>query len=114
YYTTEMHYTNEVEMPNVSNFLVSAGFRSLQFNAEATLTKVTTLGGFDIRKNDMPFPSNKMNSTLAGVILKYTFTKIPGLELTAGGNYVLKGRNVGQARTMYGGIYYIFNTHKEK
>jgi hypothetical protein len=109
-----MHYTSEVKMPDVSNFLVSAGFRSLQFNAEAVLTKVTTLGGFDIRKNDMPFPSNKMNSTLAGVIFKYSFQKIAGLELTAGGNYVLKGRNVGQATTMYGGVYYIFNTRKAK
>lgn len=114
YYTTEMHYTNEVEMPNVSNYLVSAGFRSLQFNAEAVFTQVNTLGGFDIRKNDNPFPSNKMNSTLAGVILKYSFQKIAGLELTAGGNYVLKGRNVGQTRTGYAGIYYIFNTRKEK
>jgi hypothetical protein len=114
YYTTEMHYTNEVKMPDVSNFLLSAGFRSLQFNAEAVLTKVTTLGGFDIRKNDMPFPSNKMNSTLAGVIFKYSFQKIAGLELTAGGNYVLKGRNVGQARTMFGGVYYVFNTRKAK
>ena len=114
YYNTEMHYTNEVKMPDVSNFLVSAGFRSLQFNAEAVLTRVTTLGGFDIRKNDMPFPSNKMNSTLAGVIFKYSFQKIAGLELTAGGNYVLKGRNVGQATTMYGGVYYIFNTRKAK
>jgi len=114
YYTTEMHYTNEVQMPDVSNYLISAGFRSLQFNAEATFTQVDTHGGFDIRKNDMPFPSNKMNSQLAGLILKYTFTTIPGLELTAGGNYVLKGRNVGQARSFYGGVYYIFNTRKEK
>jgi hypothetical protein len=73
-----MHYTNEVQMPNVSNFLVSAGFRSLQFNAEATFTKVNTHGGFDIQKNDMPFPSNKMNSTAAGLILKYTFTSRSG------------------------------------
>jgi hypothetical protein len=114
YYTTELHYTNQVAMPNVSNFFVSSGYRSLKFNAEAVLTKVTTLGGFDIRKNDMPFPSNKMNSTVAGLILKYSFQSISGLELTGGGNYVLKGRNVGQTRTFYGGVYYVFNTKKEK
>jgi hypothetical protein len=114
YYTTELHYTNEVKMPDVTNFFVSSGYRSLKFNAEAVLTKVTTLGGFDIRKNDMPFPSNKMNSTLAGLILKYSFQSISGLEFTAGGNYVLKGRNVGQTRTFYGGVYYVFNTKKEK
>lgn len=114
YYTTELHYTNEVQMPNVTNFFVSSGYRSLKFNAEAVLTKVTTVGGFDIRKNDMPFPSNKMNSTLAGLILKYSFQSISGLELTAGGNYVLNGRNVGQTRTFYGGVYYVFSTKKEK
>jgi hypothetical protein len=27
---------------------------------------MNTLGGFDIRKNDMPFPSNKMNATMVG------------------------------------------------
>jgi len=114
YYTTEMHYTNEVQMPDVSNYLISAGFRSLQFHAEATFTQVDTHGGFDIRKNDMPFPSNKMNSQVAGLILKYVFTQIPGLEISAGGNYVLKGRNVGQSRTFFGGIDYVFNTRKEK
>lgn len=114
YYTTEMHYTNEVQMPDVSNYLISAGFRSLQFHAEATFTQVDTHGGFDIRKNDNPFPSNKMNAQLAGLILKYVFTKIPGLEASAGGNYVLKGRNVGQSRTIFGGIDYVFNTRKEK
>jgi len=114
YYTTELHYTNEVEMPNMTNFLVSTGYRSLKFNAEAVLTKVTTIGGFDIRKNDMPFPSNKMNSTLAGVILKYSLQSISGLEFTAGGNYVLSGRNVGQTRTFYGGVYYVFSTKKQK
>ncbi|WP_183559256.1 hypothetical protein [Mucilaginibacter sp. SP1R1] len=114
YYTTQLNYTNEVQMPNVTNFFVSSGYRSLKFNAEAVLTKVTTLGGFDIRKNDMPFPSNKMNSTIAGVIFKYSLQAISGLEFTAGGNYVLKGRNVGQTRSVYGGIYYVFSTKKEK
>jgi hypothetical protein len=114
YYTTEMHYTNEVQMPNVTNFLVSSGYRSLKFNAEAVLTKTTTLGGFDIRKNDMPFPSNKMNATTAGVILKYSFQSISGLELTGGGNYVLHGRNVGQTRSFFAGVYYVFSTVKEK
>jgi hypothetical protein len=114
YYTTEMHYTNEVQMPNVTNFLVSSGYRSLKFNAEAVLTKTTTIGGFDIRKNDMPFPSNKMNATTAGVILKYSFQSISGLELTGGGNYVLDGRNVGQTRSFFAGVYYVFSTKKEK
>lgn len=112
YYTTEMHYTNEVQMPNVSNFLASAGYRSLRFNAEAVFTKMTTIGGFDIRKNDMPFPSNKMNSNVLGALFKYSTPA--GIEVTAGGNYVLSGRNVGQTRSGYISVYYVFNTRSEK
>jgi len=114
YYTTEMHYTNQVAMPNATNFLFSTGYRSLKFNAEATLTKVNTIGGFDITKNNMPFPSNNMDATLAGGVFKYMFQSIAGLELTAGGNYVLKGRNVGQNLSVFGGVYYVFSLKKNK
>jgi hypothetical protein len=114
YYTTEMHYTNQVAMPNATNFLFSTGYRSLKFNAEATLTKVNTIGGFDITKNNMPFPSNNMDATSAGGVFKYMFQSIAGLELTAGGNYVLKGRNVGQNLSVFGGVYYVFSVKKDK
>ena len=114
YYTTEMHYTNQVAMPNATNFLFSTGYRSLKFNAEATLTKVNTIGGFDITKNNMPFPSNNMDATLVGGVFKYMFQSIAGLELTAGGNYVVKGRNVGQNLSVFGGVYYVFSVKKDK
>ncbi|MBD1392293.1 hypothetical protein [Mucilaginibacter glaciei] len=114
YYTTEMHYTNQVAMPNASNFLVSAGFRSLQLNVEAIATKYTTLGGFDITRNNMPFPSNRMNATAVGGLAKYMFQSIQGLELTARSSYVVAGRNVGQNLQVFGGIDYIFSVKKEK
>ena len=114
YYTTEMHYTNQVAMPNVTNFLFSTGYRSLKFNAEATLTKSNTIGGFDITKNNMPFPSNNMDATSAGAIFKYSFQSIAGLELTGGGSYVLNGRNVGQNRSFFAGVYYVFSVKKDK
>jgi hypothetical protein len=113
YYTTQLIYSNKVYMPNQNNFLASAGYRSLKFNAEAVFTQTTTLGGFDIRKNDMPFPSNTMNMTTAGALFKYSFASVSGLELTAGGNYVLAGRNVGQSKTIFGGVLYIFDFSKK-
>jgi hypothetical protein len=70
---------------------------------------MTTLGGFDIRKNDMPFPSNKMNQTQVGANFKYTMKSIRGLELTGGVRYVVAGRNVGQATTINGGVFYLLN-----
>jgi hypothetical protein len=109
YYTTSMHYTNEVDMPDVSGYNIRSGYRSRTWIAEGVFENMRTLGGFDIRKNDMPFPSNRMNVTQAGVNIKYTMTAVRGLELTAGGRYTLSGRNMGQATTYYGGIFYLMN-----
>lgn len=109
YFTTQEIYSNGVFMPNMNNFLVSAGYRSLKLNVEAVVQQSTTLGGFDITKNNMPFPSNTMNWTSAGGLIKYSFGTVSGLELTAGGNYVLKGRNVGQSTDFFGGVLYVFD-----
>jgi hypothetical protein len=116
YYTTMLINSNKVYMPNVNNLLVSAGYRSLKLNVEFIVSQTNTLGGFDIRKNDMPFPSNSMDMTTAGGLVKYSLEGAAGLELTAGANYVVKGRNVGQATTIFGGVLYVFdfsgNNHK--
>ena len=77
YYTTEMHYSNEVEMPNAANFNFRAGFRNHRLIAEAVLNHWNTLGGFDITRNNMPFPSNNMDATQAGVNVKYVLPPLP-------------------------------------
>ena len=113
YYTTQLIYSNKVYMPNVANYIVSSGYRSLKLNVEAILSQTNTLGGFDIRKNDSPFPSNRMNTTTAGGLVKYSLESVTGLEFTVGGNYVVSGRNVGQSTNVYGAVYYIFDFSKK-
>lgn len=112
----QMHMTNEVAMPDVTNLQLRAGYRGKYFIAEGILTRMTTHGGGDITRNNMPFPSNRMNATMAGVFLKYT---IPGimrgnLELVGQGNYTLNGRNVGQSLSYGGGFFYAFYLKKNK
>ena len=115
YYTTEMHYSNKVSMPNAAQYNLRIGYRTERMIAEALLGNWTTLGGFDITRNNMPFPSNKMNMTNAGVNLKYNVKAIDGLSIIAGGSYTIAGRNVGQATSVDGGIFYIlsFAGHKK-
>jgi len=113
YYTTEMHYTNQVNLPDVAGYNVRAGYRSNTWVAEGFVENMTTLGGFDIRKNDMPFPSNEMNATQVGLNFKYSATFLTGLEITGGGKYTVAGRNMGQATTIFGGIFYIMNFNKK-
>lgn len=113
YYTDHMIYSNKVDMPNTANYMLSAGLRSKYLIAEALISNFTTLGGFDIRRNDMPFPSNRMNMTAIGAHIKYTLPSYTHLEFTADGGYTLKGRNVGRATTCGLGAYYIFTIKKK-
>lgn len=115
YYTTEMHYTNEVEMPNATSFNVRAGYRDKGLIAEAILDNWTTQGGFDITKNNMPFPSNRMNATRVGFNFKYDMPFHPNLSLTGGAFTTIAGRNMGQATGFNGGIFYVIDfSPKEK
>jgi hypothetical protein len=115
YYDTQSHLTNEVSMPDASNFNFRAGYRSSKLIAEAVLNKWTTLGGFDITRNNMPFPSNKMNATTIGANVKYVVTSNHNLSLVGGGNTTVAGRNIGQATSYYGSVFYILDfTRKTK
>ncbi len=110
----EVHYTNEVDMPDAISVNFRAGYRSNRLIAELVLDNwVTQSGGFDITKNNMPFPSNTMNALRYGVNSKYTFKKMPQLSLVGGFNYVAEGKNVGKSDTYYGGVFYVINFKKE-
>lgn len=113
YLTDEIHYTNEVDMPDAVNLNLRVGYRSNLLIAEATIDNFTTLsGGFDITKNNMPFPSNTMNAWRLGVSGKYTVKQLPALAIVGGYNTVTEGRNVGDSNSFYGGIFYLINFKK--
>lgn len=115
YYTDRMILSNEVAMPNASSFNIRLGYRTQWLIAEAVLNNWTTLGGFDISQNNMPFPSNRMNATAVGVNLKYVFKKIPQLSLTGAASNVVAGRNVGQSFNANSALFYMFDlSRKEK
>ena len=114
YYTTEMHLSNQVEMPDATNFNFRAGYRTSKLIAEAILNKFTTLGGFDITRNNMPFPSNKMNATTVGANFKIELSKNNDLAFEGGGNTTIAGRNVGQSTLFYGSIFYIIDFTRTK
>jgi hypothetical protein len=113
YYDTEGHLTNKVNMPNVFTYNVRAGYRSDWLIAEAVLNNMITQGGFDITRNNMPFPSNQMNATTVGINAKYTLKKIAGLSFTGGAHFTVAGRNVGQSNTYNGGIFYIIDFNRK-
>ncbi|MBS1947779.1 MAG: transporter [Bacteroidetes bacterium] len=114
YYTTEIHYTNEVQMPDVFTFNGSVGIYRKYLIAEAMVDNMTTLGGFDIRKNDMPFASNRMNSTSISAQVKYTLPFDTHISLVGGVGHVLTGRNMGQATGFNAGVFYALYVSKKE
>ena len=114
YYDTIMHNTNEVAMPDAFSFNARTGYRSDRMIAELVFNNFQTLGGFDMTKNNMPFPSNRMNSSMLGINLKYNFKGVDGLSLVGDAGYVLSGRNVGQAFAWNAGVFYILNLSPKK
>ncbi len=108
YYDTELHLTNEVKMPNAAQYQLRAGYRGKYLIAEALLSNWTTLGGFDITRNNMPFASNRMNATSVGLHVKYTLKSMSNLSLLAGATKTVNGRNMGQANAFNAGAFYAF------
>jgi len=114
YYTTEMHYTNEVKMPDAASFNVRAGYRDKGLVAEAVFDHWNTLGGFDITRNNMPSPSNEMDMSRIGFNFKYDMPFHPQLSLTGNVMTTISGRNVGQATGFNVGIFYVIDFTKKK
>ncbi len=114
YYTTEMHYSNEVEMPDAASFNVRIGYRNKGAVLELFGDNRTTLGGFDITRNNVPFVSNKMNGTSIGFNFKYPMPFKPNISLTGNAFTTLAGRNMGQSTGFNAGVFYVFDLSKKE
>ena len=105
YYTNgQLYLTNEVVMPNVLDYTLSAGFNRGNWRIPLTLVQQRTLGGGDIRRQDMPFVSNRMDFVKLGGGVMYGLPK--NLSVQLGAAHVLSGRNVGQSTNFTSGLMY--------
>jgi hypothetical protein len=105
YYTNgQLYLTNEVVMPNVVDYTLSAGVDRGHWRIPISLVQQRTLGGGDIRRQDMPFVSNRMDFVKLDGGLMYALPK--NVSISLGAARVLTGRNVGQSTTFTSGFVY--------
>ncbi len=105
YYTDgQLYLTNEVVMPNVVNYTFTAGVDRGRWRIPVSVIQQRTLGGGDIRRQDMPFVSNRMDFVkLQGGLM----SDLPkDFSISLGAAHVLSGRNVGQSTTLTSGLFY--------
>jgi hypothetical protein len=110
YFTNgQLYLTNQVAMPDVFDWKVSTGIRKERFFIPVSISQQRTLGGSDIRRQDMPFVSNRMNYTKADASIMYGLTVPTDLALQVGASRILSGRNVGQSTTITAGVFHTFH-----
>lgn len=115
YYTDGQFFsTNEVEMPNVFDYVISVGYIKQNLQLDINYTQQNTLGGGDIRRQDMPFVSNRMNYSKVGALIMYYLPKPRGLAVRGSAMTTVAGRNVGKSTTLMGGLLYTIHFFKEQ
>ena len=110
FYTNgRLTFSDRVQMPSVFDYSLSSGYLRRDLVLSASFSQQRTQGGGDIRRQDMPFVSNRMNFSRAGAWAKVPVPKLEDVSLVAGYSYVLQGRNVGQSSTFTVGVMYLFH-----
>ncbi|SDD89078.1 hypothetical protein SAMN04487996_102441 [Dyadobacter soli] len=106
----KLYNTNKVSVPNAYDASARLGYLKKAIQAEAFFEHGACDGGDNIRRNDMPFPTNNMKASVAGVYAKFQPKNIGGI---ARASYVLSGQNVGQSTAFTVGVLYQFRYAKE-
>ena len=107
YFTDGRYFeTNEVAMPDVAKYRGALGWQRGAWCIPVGVTVQRTLGGGDIRRQDMPFVSNRMNATMAHAEVMYFLPGISNLRLDLGAAHTLNGRNVGRSTSFMTGFTY--------
>jgi hypothetical protein len=107
------YYTNEVRMFDQFNYNVNFGFIKNGLQTEINFYQQNTLGGGDIRRQDVPFVSNRMNFSTIGVLVMYYLPKPKNLAVRFASTYTMDGRNVGQTFSVMGGLLYTIHFSKK-
>jgi hypothetical protein len=110
YYTNgQLYLSDEVAMPDVFDYTVRAGYQNGRFCFPISLSQQHTLGGSDIRQQDMPFVSNRVDFVKVDGVVMYTLPAPRELGIRLGTSRTVSGRNVGQSTTLTGGLFYTFH-----
>jgi hypothetical protein len=108
------YYTGEVEMPNAADGSVTLGYLKGPLRVELGGQVFRTLGGGDIRRNEMPFPSYRMDMQRLTTMVQYRPKRLSGFGLMLQIGNTLSGRNVGQSFNWGGGLLYQFPVQKRE
>jgi hypothetical protein len=106
----KLYNTNKVSVPNAYDASARLGYLKKAIQAEGFIEYGACDGGDNIRRNDMPFPTNNMKSTVVGVYAKF---QPKNIGVNARVSHVIDGQNMGQSTAFSVGVLYQFRYAKE-
>lgn len=114
YYTDDQYYTKEMAIPDMWDGSVRAGFDNQRVRVSAQYNWMLSTSGSDIRRNDMPYPGNRMNRQSVQLNGLYWVPWVKGLAIHALADQTVAGRNMGKALMWMGGLQYVFKPFQKK
>ena len=112
YYTDgQLFFTDHVDMPSVANDSVSVGYLKHDLNTNVSYSRQRTLGGGDIRRQDMPVVSNRVNLSRVSAMAMHPVPWVHALSAYGSVARTLDGRNVGKSTTIALGVLYSYASH---
>lgn len=107
YYTDgQLFFSDQVAMPDTIDYAFRAGYWKHGLYVPISYSEEITLGGGDIRRQDMPFVSNRMNSSRVDATALYFLQRPKNLVVRLEASHTISGRNVGQSTTFSAGLFY--------
>jgi hypothetical protein len=107
YYTDgQLFFSDQVAMPDTVDYAFRAGYWKHGLYVPISYSEEVTLGGGDIRRQDTPFVSNRMNSSRVDATAMYFLQKPKNLVVRLEASHTISGRNVGQSTTLSAGLFY--------
>jgi hypothetical protein len=108
YYYTNGQYvlSNQVPMPNQLQYTVSGGYFHRDLLLVGEFIQQQTRGGGDIRRQDMPFISNRVNFSRYGARAQVPIPYLHNLQAWFAFDKTYDGRNVGESDTFTSAVMY--------
>ena len=107
YYTDgRLFFSDQVAMPDVVDYTFRAGYWKHGLYVPISYSEQVTLGGGDIRRQDMPFVSNRMNAARVDATAMYFMHKPRNVVVRLQATRTISGRNVGRSTTLSAGLFY--------
>jgi hypothetical protein len=105
----KVYNTNQVRVPNATDAAARIGYlsKNQRFQAETFVEQFSCIDGDNIRRNDMPFPTNNMRMVSVGGYAKY---QPKALGINARVAQVMSGLNVGQSLSYSVGFLWIISS----